>query len=225
MSTLEFLPLTDRRLWREDLFIDGAWCPGSGGNRTEVINPASGEFLASVADAIAEDVRRAIDAADRAFHDWSRRTAYERAAALRAWHDLILQSADDLATILTAEQGKPLAEARGEIVYGATFVEWSAEEAKRVYGETVPASVPSRKIVVLRQPVGVCAAITPWNFPSAMILRKASPALPPVARSSSSRPARLRSPRSPWPTLPTVPGCPPACSTSSTGLPSWWAMS
>ncbi len=177
MRTLEAVPVKDRRLWREDLFIDGTWCPGSEGNRTDVTNPASGEILAGVADATVEDVRRAIDAADRAFRDWSRRTAYERAAALRAWHDLILENADDLAAILTAEQGKPLAEARGEIVYGATFVEWSAEEAKRVYGETIPASVPSRRIVVLRQPVGVCAAITPWNFPSAMILRKASPAL------------------------------------------------
>jgi succinate-semialdehyde dehydrogenase/glutarate-semialdehyde dehydrogenase len=138
--------------------------------------PADGERLASVADATPEDVRRAIAAAAGAFRDWSRRTAYERATALRAWHDLILANADDLATILTAEQGKPFAEARGEILCGATFVEWSAEEAKRAYGETVPAGTAGRRIVVLREPVGVCGAITPWNFPSAMITRKAAPA-------------------------------------------------
>jgi succinate-semialdehyde dehydrogenase / glutarate-semialdehyde dehydrogenase len=176
VRTIQTLPLTDQRLLREDLFIAGEWRAGSGA-RTEVFNPSSGELLASVADAGAEDVREAIAAADAAFRSWSRQTAYERAGALRAWHDLILANADDLATILTAEQGKPVAEARAEIVYGAAFVELAAEEAKRVYGETIPAASPSRRIVVLREPVGVCAAITPWNFPSAMILRKASPAL------------------------------------------------
>jgi succinate-semialdehyde dehydrogenase / glutarate-semialdehyde dehydrogenase len=176
-SKLDSLPLGDHRLLREDLFIAREWCAGSGGGRTDVINPATREVLASVADATRKDVRRAIDAAQTAFRDWSRRTAYERAATLRAWHDLIVENADDLATILTAEQGKPFAEARGEILYGATFVEWSAEEAKRVYGETIPAGAPGRRIVVLREPVGVCGAITPWNFPSAMITRKAAPAL------------------------------------------------
>jgi succinate-semialdehyde dehydrogenase / glutarate-semialdehyde dehydrogenase len=177
MRTLDLPQLNDRNLLREDLFIDGSWSEGSDGARTEVCDPATGSVIAAVADATREDVRRAIEAAARAFADWSGRTAKERADVLRAWYELIVADADDLATILVGEQGKPFAEARGEILYGAGFVEWYAEEAKRVYGDTVPTNKRGRRIVVLRQPIGVCAAITPWNFPSAMILRKAGPAL------------------------------------------------
>jgi succinate-semialdehyde dehydrogenase / glutarate-semialdehyde dehydrogenase len=162
---------------REDLFIDGQWVSGTGGYPVVVLDPATGEQIASIASAGREDVRRAIAAAKRAFPTWSRLLAGERALVLRRWHELIGANADELARILTLEQGKPLAEARGEVLYGAGFVEWFAEEAKRAYGDVVPSNQHTRRIVVVKQPIGVCAAITPWNFPSAMILRKAGPAL------------------------------------------------
>ena len=146
------------------------------GERLDVVDPADGAPLGSVASATREDVRNAISAAASALPAWSGLPAKERAAILRRWYDLMVGAADDLAVILTAEQGKPLPEAKGEILYGAAFVEWFAEEAKRVYGETIPANTTSRRMVVLRQPIGVCAAITPWNFPMAMITRKAGPA-------------------------------------------------
>ena len=164
-------------LLREDLFIDGEWVAGGDGGRLPVTDPASGEEIASVANATPEDVRRAIAAATRAFAGWSALLSRERSAILRRWFELIVANADELAEILTAEQGKPLAEARGEVLYGAAFVEWFAEEAKRAYGDVVPSNQAGRRIVVTKQPIGVCAAITPWNFPSAMILRKAGPAL------------------------------------------------
>ena len=161
----------------EDLFIDGEWVAAAAGARFGVNNPATGEQIASVASADREDVRRAVAAAARAFPVWSCLLARERASVLKRWHELIVANADELAAILTCEQGKPLAEARGEVLYGAGFVEWFAEECKRAYGDVVPSNQPGRRIVVLKQPIGVCAAITPWNFPSAMILRKAGPAL------------------------------------------------
>jgi succinate-semialdehyde dehydrogenase/glutarate-semialdehyde dehydrogenase len=169
--------LSDRGLLRDDLFIDGEWMPASDGARFDVSDPATDELVASVASAARDDTRRAIDAAAASLPAWAAMTAKERSAAMRRWFDLIVEAADDLAAILTAEQGKPLAEAKGEILYGAAFIEWYAEEAKRVYGETIPTNAAGRRLVVLKQPIGVCAAITPWNFPMAMIARKAGPAL------------------------------------------------
>jgi succinate-semialdehyde dehydrogenase/glutarate-semialdehyde dehydrogenase len=169
--------LRDPELFRDDLFVEGAWVASSDAARLEVVDPADGLPLGSVASATRDDVRRAIDAAASALPAWSALSAKERSAILRRWFDLMVESADDLAVILTAEQGKPLAEAKGEILYGAAFVDWYAEEAKRIYGETIPANTTSRRMLVLKQPIGVCAAITPWNFPMAMITRKAGPAL------------------------------------------------
>jgi succinate-semialdehyde dehydrogenase/glutarate-semialdehyde dehydrogenase len=169
--------LRDPELFRDDLFVDGAWVASSDGARLEVVDPADGVPLGSVASATRDDVRRAIDAAASALPAWSALSAKERSAILRRWFDLMVESTDDLAVILTAEQGKPLAEAKGEILYGAAFVDWYAEEAKRIYGETIPANTTSRRMLVLKQPIGVCAAITPWNFPMAMVTRKAGPAL------------------------------------------------
>ena len=169
--------LRDPELLRHDLFIDGTWVPASDGARFDIVDPATGATVGAVASATRDDTRRAIDAAAAAFPAWAALTAKERAAILRRWYDLIVDAADDLAAILTAEQGKPFLEARGEILYGAAFIEWFAEEAKRVYGETIPSNVADRRMLVLKQPIGVCAAITPWNFPMAMIPRKAGPAL------------------------------------------------
>jgi succinate-semialdehyde dehydrogenase/glutarate-semialdehyde dehydrogenase len=169
--------LRDTDLLRFDLFVDGVWTPASDGARFDVTDPATGDLVGSVASATRDDTRRAIDAAAAALPAWAALPARERANAMRRWFDLIVASADDLAAILTAEQGKPFAEARGEILYGAAFIEWFAEEAKRVYGETIPTNVAGRRLLVLKQPIGVCAAITPWNFPMAMIPRKAGPAL------------------------------------------------
>jgi succinate-semialdehyde dehydrogenase/glutarate-semialdehyde dehydrogenase len=169
--------LRDPGLFRDDLFVAGEWVPSEDGARLDVVDPADGAPIGSVASATREDARDAIAAAAAAFPAWSALPAKERAAILRRWYELIVAAADDLAVILTAEQGKPVAEAKGEILYGAAFVEWFAEEAKRVYGETIPPNTTSRRMVVLRQPIGVCAAITPWNFPMAMIARKAGPAL------------------------------------------------
>lgn len=161
----------------EDLFIDGEWTPASDGARFDVFDPASGGLIAQVASGTLADVRRAITAAKRAFPAWAALPALQRASILRRWYELIVEHVDELAQILTAEQGKPLAEARGEILYGAGFIEWYAEEGKRVYGETIPTNVSGRRLFALRQPVGVTAAITPWNFPMAMIARKVGPAL------------------------------------------------
>jgi succinate-semialdehyde dehydrogenase/glutarate-semialdehyde dehydrogenase len=169
--------LHDQDLLRADLFVGGRWRPGGTGRRTDVTDPATGTVIAQIAEADESDVRDAIAAACDAFPAWAGLTAQERGRILRRWHDLIVENADDLAMILTAEQGKPLSEARGEILYGAGFVEWYAEEAKRVYGDVIPTNQRSRRLLTLRQPVGVAASITPWNFPSAMILRKAGPAL------------------------------------------------
>jgi succinate-semialdehyde dehydrogenase/glutarate-semialdehyde dehydrogenase len=175
-SLFDRTALKDPDLLREELFLDGAWTTGSG-PRSAVHDPATGAIIAYAATATEADVHRAIDGAVAAASGWARTTAPARARILRRWYDLIVDNADDLAMILTAEQGKPLTEARGEIIYGAGFVEWYAEECKRLYGEVIPTNVDGRRLLTLRSAIGVTAAITPWNFPSAMILRKAGPAL------------------------------------------------
>jgi len=169
--------LQDPRLFRQQCYIDGAWVDADDGATLTVANPADGSIVGTVPKMGAAEARRAIAAADAALPAWRAKTAKERSAILRKWFELMLQNQEDLAVLMTMEQGKPLAESRGEIAYGASFIEWFAEEAKRVYGDTIPAQFPDRRIVVLKQPVGVCAAVTPWNFPNAMITRKAGPAL------------------------------------------------
>src|SRR3954447_1969753 len=169
--------LSDPDLLRPDLFIDGEWVAASDGSRFDALDPVDGSTVAAVASASREDTRRAIAAAAAALPAWAATTAKERAGIMRRWFELIVAAADDLGAILTAEQGKPFPEARGEVLFGAAFIEWFAEEAKRVYGETIPTNVAGRRLFVLKQPIGVTAAITPWNFPMAMIPRKAGPAL------------------------------------------------
>ena len=171
------MKLNDSHLFRQQCFIDGRWVDADSGETMEVFNPANGGTIGTMPNAGAEETRRAIEAADAAWPAWRKHTAKERAAVIRAWYDLILANADDLAMLMTLEQGKPLAEAKGEIVYASWFVEWFAEEGKRAYGEVIPQTIADRRIVVIKEPVGVVAAITPWNFPAAMITRKAAPAL------------------------------------------------
>ncbi|WP_158940807.1 NADP-dependent succinate-semialdehyde dehydrogenase [Burkholderia sp. S171] len=171
------MQLKDPALLRHDAFIDGEWQGADNASTFEVIDPANGQSLGNVPNMGAAETRRAIDAANTAWPLWRKKTAKERAAILRRWYELMLENADDLAMILTREQGKPLAEARGEIVYAASFIEWFAEEGKRVAGDTLASPVADKRIVVTKEPIGVCAAITPWNFPSAMITRKVGPAL------------------------------------------------
>ncbi|MBS0507617.1 MAG: NAD-dependent succinate-semialdehyde dehydrogenase [Proteobacteria bacterium] len=171
------LQLNDPGLLRGACYIDGAWVGADAGRTLAVHNPATGAPIASVPDCGAAEAQRAVDAAQRAFTTWGQTTAAERSRVLRRWFDLMLAHQEDLARIMTAEQGKPLAEARGEIGYAASYIEWFAEEAKRAYGEVIPSPFKDRALVVTREPVGVCAAITPWNFPAAMITRKAAPAL------------------------------------------------
>ncbi|PTX62553.1 succinate semialdehyde dehydrogenase [Melghirimyces profundicolus] len=162
---------------RYGLFIDGAWRPAENGETYEVLNPATGKVVGQSADGSEADVKKAVEAAHRAFPEWSGKTARERADILRRAYDQIVSHKEELAKIMTLEQGKPLAESRGEVQYAADFVEWSGEEAKRICGETIPASTPDKRIWVHKQPVGVAAAITPWNFPASMITRKIAPAL------------------------------------------------
>ena len=169
--------LKDPDLLATRAYLAGEWVEAEGGRTFAVRNPARGDVIAEVADIGRAQLKPAIAAAEAAQKAWAARTAKERSNILRKWFDLMVANADDLATILTAEQGKPLAEARGEIIYGASFVEWFAEEAKRIYGETIPGHMPDKRLSVLRQPIGVAAAITPWNFPNAMITRKVAPAL------------------------------------------------
>lgn len=171
------LELTDPTLLRTQAFIDGRWVDGDAGETFPVTNPATGETIAEVAHLSGVETRRAIEAAEGAQKDWAAQSAKERSVILRRWFDLIMANVEDLARLMTAEQGKILAESRAEIAYAASFIEWFAEEAKRVYGDVIPTPQTDRRAVVIKQPVGVCAAITPWNFPSAMITRKAGPAL------------------------------------------------
>ncbi len=169
------LALKDPSLFRQANCIDGKWVQADSGKTIQVPNPATGEVIGEVPALGATETRRAIEAANRAWPAWRAMLAKERAAILRKLHDLMLANTDDLAAIMTAEQGKPLAESRGEIVYAASFIEWFAEEGKRVYGDTIPQNAKGRRIVVMKEPIGVFAAITPWNFPAAMITRKAGP--------------------------------------------------
>ena len=171
------MQLTDNGLLKTRAFIDGRWVAADSGATMPVINPADGATVAQVARCGGAETRRAIEAANRALPLWRRRTAKERSQALRRWFDLMMAHQEDLAIIMTAEQGKPLAESRGEIAYGAAFIEWFAEEARRVYGDTIPAPANDKRIVTIKQPVGVVACITPWNFPNAMLTRKVGPAL------------------------------------------------
>lgn len=171
------LTLKDPSLLRQQCYVDGAWIDADGGGKANVTNPATGEVIGTVPNLGAAETRRAIEAAAKAFPAWAAKTAKERATILRRWNDLLLANVDDLAVLMTAEQGKPLAESKGEIAYAAAFIEWFAEEGKRVYGDVIPGHQPDKRLVVLRQPIGVVAAITPWNFPAAMITRKAGPAL------------------------------------------------
>jgi succinate-semialdehyde dehydrogenase/glutarate-semialdehyde dehydrogenase len=174
-TTSPLTSLNDPSLLKTDALIGGAWVAGS--SRFDVTDPATGQTLADVANLGSADAEAAIEAANRAWPLWRAKTAKERATVMMKWFNLLHQHADDLARIMTAEQGKPLAEARGEVVYGASFLEWFAEEARRIYGETIPANDPNKRFLVIKQPIGVCAAITPWNFPIAMISRKVAPAL------------------------------------------------
>ena len=169
--------LTDASLLKEACYIDGEWVKADSGKTLEVTDPATGETLGTVPAMDVAETKRAIAAAEAALPAWRAKTAKERSAILRKWFDLIMAAKDDLAYLMTREQGKPLAEAGGEVVYGASFVEWFAEEGKRVYGDVIPQTVGSRRILAIKQPVGVCAAITPWNFPNAMITRKCAPGL------------------------------------------------
>lgn len=175
MKTSPLATLNDLGLLKTDALIGGEWV--AGGGRFDITDPATGFKLADVANLGPVDCHNAIVAAERAWAPWRAKTAKERAAIMMKWFHLIVQHADDLARIMTAEQGKPLAEARGEVIYGASFIEWFAEEAKRVYGETIPTTDNNKRYIVIKQPIGVCAAITPWNFPIAMITRKVAPAL------------------------------------------------
>jgi len=169
--------LKDPKLYRESAYLDGAWVEADSRARFSVDNPADGTVVGHVPNMGAAETKRAIAAAEAALPAWRAKTAKERSRILRKWYDLIVANADDLALLLTTEQGKPLAEAKGEILYGASFVEWFAEEAKRVYGDVIPSPTNDRRLIVIKQPIGVVAAITPWNFPNAMITRKVAPGL------------------------------------------------
>ncbi|MFO1153294.1 MAG: NAD-dependent succinate-semialdehyde dehydrogenase [Rhodospirillales bacterium] len=182
--------LQDPGLLRDKAYVDGRWIAADGGRSFAVTNPADGAELVRVPDLGVAEVRRAIEAANKAYPAWRAKTAKERAAVLRRWYDLIIENQQDLAVLMTSEQGKSLTESRGEVVYGASFIEWFAEEAKRVYGDIIPQNVAGRRIVVLKEPIGVTAAITPWNFPIAMITRKVAPAIA-VGCTSVIKPAKL----------------------------------
>ncbi|MBT3869478.1 MAG: aldehyde dehydrogenase family protein, partial [Gammaproteobacteria bacterium] len=169
--------LSDGLLLKAGAYIDGGWVSADDGTTLPVVNPSSGSVIAEVARCGTNETRRAIEAAEVAHKSWSRTTAKERAAILRRWFDLMMENQEDLAKILTAEQGKPLAEARGEIAYGANYIEWFSEECKRVYGDTIPHPSNDKRLVCIKQGVGVVACITPWNFPNAMLTRKIAPAL------------------------------------------------
>jgi len=171
------ISLSDKSLFRQKCYINGSWCDADSGDTIEVSNPANGDAIGSVPKMTGNETHRAIAAAECALPTWRALTAKDRSNRLRAWFNLMMENQEDLAVLMTVEQGKPLAESRGEIAYAASFIEWFAEEGKRIYGDTIPSPIPDRRITVIKQPIGVCAAITPWNFPAAMITRKAGPAL------------------------------------------------
>ncbi len=171
------LALNDPTLLRQHCYLNGQWAAADSGQTIDVTNPATGEVLGTIPKMGTQETHRAIEAANAALPVWRAKTAKERSIILRKWYELMLANQEDLAIIMTAEQGKPLAESRGEIAYAASFIEWFAEEGKRLYGDTIPSYAKDKRIVVIKEPIGVCAAITPWNFPAAMITRKAGPAL------------------------------------------------
>ena len=171
------MQLKDTQLFRQQAYIDGTWLDADSGQTIQVTNPATNEVMGSVPKMGAAETRRAIEAADHALPAWRALTAKDRANKLRRWFELMIENQDDLGRLMTMEQGKPLAEAKGEIAFAASFLEWFAEEAKRVYGDVIPGHQPDKRLIVIKQPIGVTAAITPWNFPAAMITRKAGPAL------------------------------------------------
>jgi succinate-semialdehyde dehydrogenase/glutarate-semialdehyde dehydrogenase len=186
------MQLQDSSLFRQQCYIDGAWVDADDGATMDVNNPATDEVLGTVPKMGADETRRAIEAANAAWPAWRARTAKERGDIIRRWYELMLESQDDLGLLMTSEQGKPLPEAKGEVAYAASFLEWFAEEGRRAYGEVIPPPIADRRVVVIKEPVGVCAAITPWNFPAAMITRKAGPALaagcPMVVKPASQTP-------------------------------------
>ena len=171
------MELKDKRLFRQQCYIDGAWADAASGETIEVNNPSDDTIIGTMPKMGRDETAGAIEAANAAYPGWRAKTAKERAAILRKWHDLMLENSDDLAAIMTTEQGKPITESRGEVVYSAAFIEWFAEEGKRIYGDIIPQHAPGKRIVVTKEPVGVVVSITPWNFPSAMITRKVAPAL------------------------------------------------
>ncbi|MBT5752687.1 MAG: aldehyde dehydrogenase family protein, partial [Rhodospirillaceae bacterium] len=171
------MELSDKTLFRQQGYIGGAWMDSNSGDRVEVVNPATGHVIGHIPDMGGEETRAAIEVAQGAWAAWRALTGKARGAVLRRWFDLVSQATEDIARIMTIEQGKPLAEARGEVAYGASFIEWFAEEAKRTYGDVIPQTLPDRRYFVIHQPIGVVGAITPWNFPLAMISRKTAPAL------------------------------------------------
>ena len=186
------MQLKDSSLFRQQCYVAGEWCDAADGATLPVNNPATAEVLGTVPKMGAAETRRAIEAAEKAFPAWRALTGKARAGMLRRWFELMMENQEDLAVLMTAEQGKPLAESKGEIAYAASFIEWFAEEGKRIYGDTIPAHLPDRRIIVLKEPIGVTVAITPWNFPAAMITRKVGPALaaacPMVVKPASSTP-------------------------------------
>jgi succinate-semialdehyde dehydrogenase/glutarate-semialdehyde dehydrogenase len=171
------LSLKDPSLFRQQCYINGQWVDADSGKTIDVTNPATGEVLGTIPNMGTAETRRAIEAANAAWAGWRKKTAKERANVLRKLFNLMMENQEDLAILMTAEQGKPMAESKGEVAYAASFIEWFAEEGKRIYGDVIPAHQGDKRIVVTKEPVGVVAAITPWNFPSAMITRKAGPAL------------------------------------------------
>jgi len=171
------MQISDQGLLKTQAYVDGQWIDADSGETLAVLNPATGDVIAEISKCGTAETRRAIEAAEKAQVSWRKKSAKERAAILRKWFNLMMEAQEDLAQILTAEQGKPLAESRGEIAYGASYIEWFAEEAKRIYGDTIPAPSDDKRVVVIKQPVGVVACITPWNFPNAMLTRKIAPAL------------------------------------------------
>jgi succinate-semialdehyde dehydrogenase/glutarate-semialdehyde dehydrogenase len=186
------MDIKDKSLFRQQCYIDGEWVGADSGETVEVTNPADNSVLGTIPKMGADETRRAIEAANKAWPAWRAKTAKERSTILRKWFNLIMENQEDLAKLMTLEQGKPLTESRGEIAYGASFVEWFAEEAKRVYGDIIPSPAGDRRIVVTKEPIGVVASITPWNFPNAMITRKCAPALavgcPVVAKPATQTP-------------------------------------
>ncbi|HEX9570561.1 MAG TPA: NAD-dependent succinate-semialdehyde dehydrogenase, partial [Rhodospirillales bacterium] len=184
--------LEDVSLFREQCYVNGAWMNAEDGEVIEVNNPATGEIVGTVPSLKQAETRAAIEAANAAWADWRKKTGKERCNILRKWYNLMMENQEDLAVLMTTEQGKPLAESRGEIAYAASFIEWFAEEAKRIYGDVINHPLPGKRILVLKQPIGVVASITPWNFPAAMITRKCAPALaagcPVVIRPASQTP-------------------------------------